>query len=128
MYTTDLVVCTNDRVNVHNWQSSVYNRQSWSFFFFFFFKLKSRLRGEKRSFSESEICKGYRPEARGYVIYSPRALPQGAPRGQRTRGINHITTSWRAINGLFLHWRGFLKGCKNTLTKNAAIVHLSFVL
>ena len=35
-------------------------------------------------------------------------------RGQRTRGINHITTSWRPINGLFLHWRGFLKGCKNT--------------
>ena len=35
MYTTDLVVCamfTADRVNnVHNWQSSVYNRQSWSF-------------------------------------------------------------------------------------------------
>ena len=37
--------------------------------------------------------KGYRPEARGYVIYSPRALPEGAARGQRTRGINHITTS-----------------------------------
>ena len=32
----------------------------------------------------------YRPEARGYVIYSPRALPSG---GQRTRAINHITTS-----------------------------------
>ena len=27
------------------------------------------------------ICKGYRPEARGYVIYSPRALPEGAARG-----------------------------------------------
>ena len=39
------------------------------------------------------LCKGYRPEARGYVIYSPRALPEGAARGQRTRGINHITTS-----------------------------------
>ena len=24
------------------------------------------------------ICKGYRPEARGYVIYSTRALPDGA--------------------------------------------------
>ena len=22
------------------------------------------------------VCKGYRPEARGYVIYSPRALPK----------------------------------------------------
>ena len=22
------------------------------------------------------LCKGYRPEARGYVIYSPRALPE----------------------------------------------------
>ena len=35
MYTADLVVCTMftaDRVNsVHNWQSSVYNRQSWRF-------------------------------------------------------------------------------------------------
>ena len=47
------------------------------------------------------ISKGYRPEARGYVIYSPRALPEGAARGQHTRGINHITTSWRPINGLF---------------------------
>ena len=46
------------------------------------------------------ISKGYRPEARGYVIYSPRALPEGAARGQRTRGINHITTSWRPINGM----------------------------
>ena len=24
-----------------------------------------------------QISKGYRPEARGYVIYSPRALPEG---------------------------------------------------
>ena len=24
------------------------------------------------------VSKGYRPEARGYVIYSPRALPEGA--------------------------------------------------
>ena len=24
------------------------------------------------------LCKGYRPEARGYVIYSPRALPEGS--------------------------------------------------
>ena len=39
------------------------------------------------------LRKGYRPEARGYVIYFPRALPEGAALGQRTRGINHITTS-----------------------------------
>ena len=39
------------------------------------------------------LCKSYRPEARGYVIYPPRALREGAARGQRTRGINHITTS-----------------------------------
>ena len=39
------------------------------------------------------ISKGYRPEARGYVIYSPRALPEGAARVQHTRGMNHITTS-----------------------------------
>ena len=25
-----------------------------------------------------KISKSYRPEARGYVIYSPRALPEGA--------------------------------------------------
>ena len=24
------------------------------------------------------LCKGYRPSARGYVIYSARALPEGA--------------------------------------------------
>ena len=36
--------------------------------------------------------------------------------------------SWRSINGLFLHWRGFLKGCKNTLHEgNASTVNLSFV-
>ena len=28
------------------------------------------------------ICKGYRPEARGYVNYSPRALPEGNARGE----------------------------------------------
>ena len=66
------------------------------------------------------LCKGYRPEARGYVIYSPRALPEGCALGQRTRGINHVTTSWMPINGLFLHLRGFLKGCRNTLKKNYA--------
>ena len=76
---------------------------------------------------EAKLCKGYRPEARGYVIYSPRALPEGAARGQHTRGMNHITKSRRPINGLFLHWRGFLKGCKNALKKNSSIVHLSFV-
>ena len=70
--------------------------------------------------------KGYWPEARGYVIYSPCALPEGAARGQHTRGMNHITTSWRPVNGLFLHWRSFLKGRKNTLKKRSSIVHLSF--
>ena len=41
MYTTDRVVCTTDRVKV----------------FFKKIKLKSRLRGENRSFSESENMK-----------------------------------------------------------------------
>ena len=41
----------------------------------------------------SVISKGYRPEARGYVIYSSRALPEGVALGQHTRGMNHITTS-----------------------------------
>ena len=68
--------------------------------------------GQKPVSPKLLLCKGYRPEARGYLIYSPRALPEGAARGQHTRGMNHITTSWRPINGLFLHWRGFLKGCK----------------
>ena len=40
---------------------------------------------------------------------------------------NHISTSPRPINGLFLHWRGLLKGCNNTLKTNASIFHLSFV-
>ena len=31
------------------------------------------------------------------MIYSPRALPEGAARGQRTRGINHITPRLRPI-------------------------------
>ena len=35
-------------------------------------------------------CMGYRPEARGYVIYSSRA-----------RGRNHMTPRFRPINGLF---------------------------
>ena len=65
------------------------------------------------------ISKGYRPEARGYVIYFPRALPEGKH--------DHITKSWRPINGLFLHWRGILKGCKNTMTKNASKLYLPFV-
>ena len=47
--------------------------------------------------------------------------------GQSMRGINHITTSWSPINGLFLHCHGFLKGCKYTMMKNASIVYLSFV-
>jgi len=37
------------------------------------------------------------------------ALPEGATLRQCTRGINHTSAS------LFLHWQGFLKGCKNTL-------------
>ena len=40
-----------------------------------------------------KLSGSYRPSARGYVIYSPRALPSCVARGQRTRGINHITTS-----------------------------------
>ena len=75
----------------------------------------------------STLGKSYRPEVKGYVIYSPRALPKDAAQRQRTRGINQITMSFRPITGLFLHWRGFFKGCKNTLKKNACIVHLSFV-
>ena len=67
--------------------------------------------------SRHDLWKGYRPEVRGYVIYSPRALPEG---------INHITPRFRPIIGLFSHWRGFLKGCKNTLTKNASIIFLLF--
>ena len=58
--------------------------------------------------TKRSVCKGYRPEARGYVIYSPRA-----------------TTSWRPINGLFLHsWRGFLKGCKNTSWRKMSLLFI----
>ena len=36
------------------------------------------------------LRKSYRPEARGYVVYFPRALPEGEDRGQCTREINHM--------------------------------------
>ena len=67
----------------------------------------------------SGLGKSYLPEVKGYVIYFPLV--------RCPRGINQITTSFRLITSLFLHWRGFLKGCKNTLKKNASVVHLSFV-
>ena len=35
------------------------------------------------------ICKGYRPEASGYVIYSPRALPEGLQADKRLRACLH---------------------------------------
>ena len=62
------------------------------------------------------VSKGYRPEASWGLcdLFPSCAL------GQRTRGTNPITTSWRPTNGLFLHWRRFLKGCSNTLTKNVS--------
>ena len=46
------------------------------------------------------VSKGYRPEARGYVIYSPRALFEGAALGQHTRGIGHLQDpgTWYGIN------------------------------
>ena len=75
-----------------------------------------------------KVSESYRPEARGYVIYSPCALPKGIARGQHMRGINHITTSWRPITGLFLLWREFLKGPRNTLVTNAVIFCFHFFL
>ena len=42
---------------------------------------------------DNVLSKGYWPEARGYVIYSPCVLPEGAARGQCIGEINHITTS-----------------------------------
>ena len=63
---------------------------------------------------------------RGVTWFIPLVRCPGRINQFFTRGINHITTSWRPINGLFLHWRGLLKGCNNTLKKNASIFHLSF--
>ena len=34
------------------------------------------------AFSQEEISKGYWPGTRGYVIYSPRGVPEGTPRGE----------------------------------------------
>ena len=39
------------------------------------------------------ISKGYQPEARGYVIYSPRALPEGAARG--CQRFSHVSLGMR---------------------------------
>ena len=46
------------------------------------------------------------------VIGPKRGVMWFIPLGQRTRGINHITTSWRPINGLFLHKRGSSRDAK----------------
>ena len=54
----------------------------------------------------ADICKGYRPEA---------------------RGINHINHELKVDKRLIFFWPGFLKGCKSALTKNASVVHLSSV-
>ena len=46
---------------------------------------------------ECVLCKGYRPEARSYVIYSPRALrPRATHEGNKLH--NH---ELKPINGLF---------------------------
>ena len=46
------------------------------------FSLPTNSKGQSRCLFKTKcalmvLCKGYRPEARGYVIYSPRALPEG---------------------------------------------------
>ena len=61
------------------------------------------------------ISKGYRPEARGYVIYSPRALPEGN---------NH---ELKADKRLIFTLARIPQRMQNIVTKNASIVHLSFV-
>ena len=61
------------------------------------------------------ISKGYRPEARGYVIYSPCALPEGN---------NHELKDDKRL--IFTLAR-IPQRMQNIVTKNASIVHLSFV-
>ena len=65
------------------------------------------------------LPKGYRPEARGYVIYFPRATHEG------NKSHNH---ELKADKRLIFTLAWIPQGMKNTLTKNTAIVHLSFVL
>ena len=43
------------------------------------------------------ICKGYRPEARGYVIYSTRALPDGA----NFFRVGRFNSLWGSANARF---------------------------
>ena len=50
------------------------------------------------------ICKGYWPGTRGYVIYSPRGVPEGVARGHATRGIYHISPRDRSITCLFIYF------------------------
>ena len=47
-----------------------------------------------------------RPEARGYVIYSPRALPEGAAREQHTTGIFTSRTANLNARGLCVNMQG----------------------
>ena len=51
-----------------------------------------------------ELCKGYRPEARGYVIYSPRALPSsfaGAENDQAVDNFNQFAPRIFRPTGMF---------------------------
>ena len=45
-------------------------------------------------------CKGYWPGTGGYVIYSPRGVPEGVARRHATRGIYHISPRVRSITCL----------------------------
>ena len=49
----------------------------------------------------SAVSKGYCPGTRGYVIYSPRGVPEGVARGHTTRRIYHISPRERSITCLF---------------------------
>ena len=73
-------------------------------------KAAEKLKNNKSPFSDKisneMISKGYRPEARGYVIYSPRARPRARHEGNKSH--NHelkadkrlIFTLARILQGL----------------------------
>ena len=74
-----------------------------------------------------QLIKGYRPEAWGYVIYSPPALPEGAAPSATHEWNKSHNHELKADKWLISTLARIPQGMQNTLTKNTCIIHLSFV-
>ena len=69
------------------------------------------------------VSKSYRPEARGYVIYSPRALPEGATH-EGNESHNH---ELKADKWLIFTLARIPQEMQKYTEEKSSIVHLSFV-